>query len=149
MQRWSHCQYHGTLHFMTPQVLLSHFYPWPPITFRCTLSLWSLTSVSDAVPESAQSGGGELVQSVPPHLVPLAAYIQNHGACEGVIIVQIYNKRHSVFDKVLPPINLLATIRKGEGGCRGPSGPGLSSSSLICNTSSLWSGRWPRYKEAS
>ena len=50
-------------------------------TYTNKVSHIELTSVSDAVPESAQSGGGELVQGVPPHLVPLAAHIQNHGAC--------------------------------------------------------------------
>ena len=31
-----------------------------------------------------------------------------------------------------PPINLLATIKNGDGGLSGPSGPGLKSSSFIC-----------------
>ena len=45
--------------------------------FICSFIL-VLTSVCDAVPEPAQSGGGELVQGVPPHLVPLAPDIEDH-----------------------------------------------------------------------
>ena len=37
----------------------------------------SLTSVCDTMSQSAQSGGGELVQRVPPHLVPLPAHIED------------------------------------------------------------------------
>ena len=34
-------------------------------------------SVGDTVPQSAQPGGGELVQGVPPHLVPLPPHVED------------------------------------------------------------------------
>ena len=37
----------------------------------------SLTSVCDTMSQSAQSGGGELVQRVPPHLVSLPSNIED------------------------------------------------------------------------
>ena len=33
--------------------------------------------MGDAVPQSAQPGGGELVQGVPPHLVPLPPHVED------------------------------------------------------------------------
>ena len=36
--------------------------------------------MGDTVPQSAQSGGGELVQRVPPHLVSLPSHIEDDGA---------------------------------------------------------------------
>ena len=41
--------------------------------------------VGDAVPQPAQSGGGELVQRVPPHLVPLPAHIEDDGAPQQLV----------------------------------------------------------------
>ena len=36
--------------------------------------------MGDTVPQPAQSGGGELVQRVPPHLVSLPSHIEDDGA---------------------------------------------------------------------
>ena len=39
----------------------------------------------DAVPQSPQSGGGELVQRVPPHLMPLPSHIEDDGAAHQLV----------------------------------------------------------------
>ena len=41
--------------------------------------------MSDTVPQSAQSGGGELVQRVPPHLVSLPSHVENDGAAQQLV----------------------------------------------------------------
>ena len=41
--------------------------------------------MSDTVPQSAQSGGGELVQRVPPHLVSLPSNIEDDGAPQQLV----------------------------------------------------------------
>ena len=41
--------------------------------------------MGDTVPQSAQSGGGELVQRVPPHLVPLPSHIEDDGAAHQLV----------------------------------------------------------------
>ena len=127
---------------------------------KMSIWLWvdrrvSLTPVSDAVPESAQSGGGELVQGVPSHLVPLAPDIEDHWAwrecrCKKISNVTmattfIFNGSLNIpinlfwflfscfviFNFSSPPRNLFATMRNGEGGCSGTSGgPGVSGSPM-------------------
>ena len=37
------------------------------------------------MPQSAQSRGGELVQGVPPHLVPLSAHVEDDGAAQELV----------------------------------------------------------------
>ena len=41
--------------------------------------------MGDTVPQSAQSGGGELVQGVPPHLVPLPAHVEDDRAAQQLV----------------------------------------------------------------
>ena len=41
--------------------------------------------MGDAVPQSAQSGGGELVQGVPPHLVSLPSHVKDDGAAQQLV----------------------------------------------------------------
>ena len=41
--------------------------------------------MGDTVPQSAQSGGGELVQRVPPHLVPLPPHVEDDGAAQQLV----------------------------------------------------------------
>ena len=37
------------------------------------------------MPESAQSGGGKLVQGVPPHLVSLPSHVKDDGAAQQLV----------------------------------------------------------------
>ena len=41
--------------------------------------------MGDTVPQSAQSGGGELVQRVPPHLVSLPSHVEDDGAAHQLV----------------------------------------------------------------
>ena len=41
--------------------------------------------MGDTVPQSAQSGGGELVQGVPPHLVPLPPHVEDDRAAQQLV----------------------------------------------------------------
>ena len=41
--------------------------------------------MGDTVPQSAQSGGGELVQGVPPHLVSLPSHVKDDGAAQQLV----------------------------------------------------------------
>ena len=96
------------------------------------------------MPESAQSGGGELVQSVPSHLVPLAPDIEDHrtwkkGRFEKItFLLELETSQFIfifacfvIFNLSSPPRNLFATMRKGEGGWSGTSGgPGVNGSPI-------------------
>ena len=41
--------------------------------------------MGDAVPQSAQPGGRELVQGVPPHLVSLPSHVEDDGAAQQLV----------------------------------------------------------------
>ena len=94
---------------------LTEEYLWPLWVTQC-LSLPSL-----------EVGNLSRVFHLTSCLLPPTLRITGPGQCYG--IKKVFCNYFLL--KVSPPMNLLATIRKGDGGCRGPSGPGLRSSSLI------------------